>query len=158
MHGALTSKTMYELSQDYAVAARVDRGYRVSSLAVDFNEVKKTVMRAAKEKQYQMLSQIETFSPEKAKNGSVKLVNGHAKFVDEHTIEVTNETTTVNTIGKLFHYSNWSQATYNAGFGGRRAQDYHIGAHIGADQIPGTHAHYRIGHYWMRILNHLQQL
>lgn len=102
MHGALTSKTMYELSQDYAVAARVDRGYRVSSLAVDFNEVKKTVMRAAKEKQYQMLSQIETFSPEKAKNGSVKLVNGHARFIDENTVEVTNETTTTTLSASYF--------------------------------------------------------
>ena len=44
MNGALTSKTMYELSMDYAVAARIDRGYRAGSLSVNFGEVKKTVM------------------------------------------------------------------------------------------------------------------
>ena len=62
MNGALTSKTMYELSQDYSIAARVDRGYRASALSVDYNQVLKTVITAGKEKQYQMLSQIETFA------------------------------------------------------------------------------------------------
>jgi dihydrolipoamide dehydrogenase len=90
MNGALTSKTMYELSQDYSVAARIDRGYRVSSLAVDFNEVKKTVIQAAKEKQYQMLSQIETFSPERSTKGSLSLVKGWALFKDSHTLEVNS--------------------------------------------------------------------
>ena len=66
MDGALTSKTMYELSMDYSVAARVDRGYRAGSLSVSFDEIKKTVINAAKEKQYQLLSQIETFSPGKS--------------------------------------------------------------------------------------------
>lgn len=86
MNGALTSKTMYELSQDYSVAARVDRGYRISSLAVDFNEVKKTVIAAAKEKQYQMLSQVETFSPERSTEGSITIEYGWAKFKNQHTI------------------------------------------------------------------------
>ena len=86
MNGALTSKTMYELSQDYSIAARVDRGYRISSLAVDFNEVKKTVISAAKEKQYQMLSQIETFSPGKSKNGTITLEYGWATFKDQNTV------------------------------------------------------------------------
>lgn len=102
MHGALTSKTMYELSQDYAVAARVDRGYRVASLAVDFNEVKKTVIRAAKEKQYQMLSQIETFSPGKSAKGSITLVYGYARFQDLHTVSVTSESGTRTFTAKHF--------------------------------------------------------
>ena len=90
MHGALTSKTMYELSKDYAVAARVDRGFRSSALSVDFNEVKKTVIQAAKMKQYQMLSQIETFSRLRSKNGSLTLLKGWATFIDSKTICVKN--------------------------------------------------------------------
>ncbi|MBN2164747.1 MAG: NAD(P)/FAD-dependent oxidoreductase [Marinilabiliaceae bacterium] len=86
INGALTSKTMYELSQDYSIAARIDRGFRASGLIVDFNEVKKTVISAAKEKQYQMLSQIETFSPEKSKNGSITIEYGWAKFKNQHTV------------------------------------------------------------------------
>ncbi|WP_066632499.1 dihydrolipoyl dehydrogenase family protein [Labilibacter marinus] len=91
MNGALTSKTMYELSMDYAVAARTDRGYRSGSLSVDFNEVIKTVTQAAKEKQYQMLSQIETFSEGKSQKGSLCLKRGWAKFIDPYTISVTND-------------------------------------------------------------------
>ncbi len=93
MNGALTSKTMYELSMDYAVAARTDRGYRSGSLSVDFCKVIKTVIHAAKEKQYQMLSQIETFSEGKSSNGSICLKRGWAKFLDPNTITVTGEDT-----------------------------------------------------------------
>ncbi len=90
MNGALTSKTMYELSMDYAVAARIDRGYRVGALSVNFSEVKKTVLQAAKEKQYQMLSQIETFSPNKSKHGSLSIEYGWAKFLTPNSIEIKN--------------------------------------------------------------------
>lgn len=90
MHGALTSKTMFELSKDYAVAARVDRGFRTSAISVDFNEVKKTVIQAAKAKQYQMLSQIETFSRQKSKRGSLTLFKGWATFQNSKTIKVKN--------------------------------------------------------------------
>ena len=91
VNGVLTSKTMYELSMDYAVAARIDRGYRAGSLAVNYNEVKKTIVQAAKEKQYQMLSQIETFAPGRHKKGSLTLVKGWASFLDNHTVKVSGE-------------------------------------------------------------------
>jgi len=91
MNGALTSKTMYELSMDYAVAARTDRGYRSGSLSVDFTQVIKTVIHAAKEKQYQLLSQIETFSQSKAHKGSLALEMGWAKFIDPYTINIVNK-------------------------------------------------------------------
>ncbi len=91
MNGALTSKTMYELSMDYAVAARTDRGYRSGSLNVDFSQVIKTVLRAAKEKQYQMLSQIETFSKGRSSKGTLTLIKGWAKFVDQNTVSVTEK-------------------------------------------------------------------
>ena len=102
MNGALTSKTMYELSMDYAVAARTDRGFRSGSLSVDFSEVKKTVIRAAKEKQYQMLSQIETFSPEKCENGSLSIEYGWAQFKSVTSIEVINGDSKKEITGKNF--------------------------------------------------------
>jgi len=96
MHGALTSKTMWELSSDYSVAANITRGYRASGLSVDYEKVKKSVIQAAKEKQYHILSQIETYAPEKNKNGSITLKYGTAKFIDEKKIELTcNEKTEI---------------------------------------------------------------
>lgn len=91
MNGALVSKTMWELSSDFSIASKVNRGYRASGLSVNFEEVRKTVIQAAKERQYQILSQIETFSDRNSKNGSVTFIKGFAKFKDENTIEVFND-------------------------------------------------------------------
>lgn len=88
MNGALTSKTMWELSSDFAIAGLINRGYRASGLHVDYKHVKKTVIQAAKDRQYQMLSQIETFSEKKNRKASVTLINGYAKFIDRNSIEV----------------------------------------------------------------------
>ncbi|MCE1199032.1 MAG: NAD(P)/FAD-dependent oxidoreductase [Marinilabiliales bacterium] len=89
-NGPLTSKTMWELSADYAVAAAVDRGYRASGLQVDYNLVKKTVLQAAKTKQNQILSQIETYSEDNRQNGSITLKQGFARFLDRNRLEITS--------------------------------------------------------------------
>jgi len=97
--GALASKTMWELSKDYDVAARKNRGYWVSELNVDFSHVMATVEEAVKERQYQMLSQLETFSPRRWQGkGSITLVQGWAAFLDRHTVSVTDEAGEIRTI------------------------------------------------------------
>jgi len=79
--GALASKTMWELAKDYAVAAKTDRGYRCSDLRVDYQAVRDTVIEAVKEKQYQLLSQIETFARGHWKGpGSIKYLRGWGRF------------------------------------------------------------------------------
>ena len=91
MNGPLTSKTMWELSVDYSIAAAVDRGYRASGLQVDYNMVKKTVIAAAKTKQYQMLSQIESFSAKSNDAGSITFKRGFAKFLNRNTLQIEGE-------------------------------------------------------------------
>lgn len=91
MNGPLTSKTMWELSVDYSIAAAVDRGYRASGLQVDYSMVKKTVIAAAKTKQYQMLSQIETFSKKNSEAGVITYKRGFAKFLDNNTLQINGE-------------------------------------------------------------------
>ena len=91
MNGPLTSKTMWELSVDYSIAAAVDRGYRASGLQVDYSMVKKTVIAAAKTKQYQMLSQIETFSKKNSEAGVITYKRGFAKFLDRNTLQISGE-------------------------------------------------------------------
>ena len=91
MNGPLTSKTMWELSVDYSIAAAIDRGYRASGLQVDYNMVKKTVIAAAKTKQYQMLSQIESFSPNSNDSGSITYKQGFAKFLNHTTLQITSD-------------------------------------------------------------------
>lgn len=88
--GALASKTLWELSKDFSIAAAVDRGYRATGLSVDFESVRQTAIEAVKEKQYQMLSQMETFSPERWKGpGTITYIRGRAQLVSDRWVEIT---------------------------------------------------------------------
>ena len=91
MNGVLTSKTMWELSHDFFVASSINRGYRASGLSVDYDKVRKTVIKAAKSKKYQLLSQIETFSDKNTNEGKLTLIYGRACFVNKNTVEITTE-------------------------------------------------------------------
>ena len=84
-NGALSSKTMWELSNDYATATRTDRGYRTSGISVAFEEVKATVNKATNERRYALLSQIETCSKE-GKERSVNLMRGSASFKNNNLL------------------------------------------------------------------------
>ncbi len=89
MWGAMASKTMWELAKDYSVAAKVDRGYRASGLTADYRAVRNSVLQAVKEKQYQMLSQIETFSPRRwSGKGSISYIRGWGAFQSGDTVAV----------------------------------------------------------------------
>ncbi len=89
MWGALSSKTMWELAKDYDIAAKVDRGYRSSGLMVNYRSVRNSVMQAVKEKQYQMLSQLETYSPRRWQGpGSITYKRGRAAFLSNEAVEV----------------------------------------------------------------------
>lgn len=89
LFGALSSKTLWQLSQDYAIANCVDRGYRASGLHIDFKKVLKSVKAASKTKIYQIKSQIETLTKGKFPDKSLTLKHGYAQFIDHHTVEIT---------------------------------------------------------------------
>jgi dihydrolipoamide dehydrogenase len=87
--GALASKTMWELAKDYTIAAKTDRGYHCTDLRVDYQAVRDTVLTAVKEKQYQMLSQLETFAHGRWPGpGTVTYLRGWGRFRGEHHVEV----------------------------------------------------------------------
>ncbi len=90
-NGVLISKTLWELSSNYSVAKRTDRGYRASGLSVDYNKVKNSVCDAAQEREYQLLSQIETFSRKEGSTKSITLIRGWAKFETNKTVLVTTK-------------------------------------------------------------------
>ena len=101
-NGAMTSKTMWELARDYSIASKVDRGYRSSGLSVDYNAVRDTVITAAKEKQYQILSQIETFNRDKSEKGSLTLIRGKGRFKSRQVLEIEKENGTVEIEAEYF--------------------------------------------------------
>ena len=87
--GALSSKTMWELSKDFSIAKRVDRGYRASNLSVDYEKVRDNVFSAVREKEYQIRSQIETFSKKDGSTKSLTLIEGWGKFSKDKTLIVS---------------------------------------------------------------------
>lgn len=90
MWGALASKTMWELAKDYNVAAQVDRGYRSTGLIVNYGAVRASVIQAVEEKQQQMLSQLETYSPRRFEGpGSITYKRGRGAFLSPGKIQIT---------------------------------------------------------------------
>ena len=91
-NGALSSKTLWELSCDYRCARRRDRGYVASDLQVHFDAVMQVVEEATGTKVEQMQRQLRALAPgpgERAGQGSITLIEGSARFVDPHVVEVS---------------------------------------------------------------------
>jgi len=92
MWGALASKTFWELSKDYAIAAKKDRGYSTAGLEVDFSKVKATVLEAVKEKQNQMHLQVRDFSPESRQGpGTLIYKKGSGSFTTQNRLVITSK-------------------------------------------------------------------
>jgi dihydrolipoamide dehydrogenase len=89
--GALASKTMYELSKDFAVASKTDRGYSNNGLHVDYAAVRTSVLQAVCEKQEQMTRQIEAFAGRRAAgNGWIRFVQGRATFIAPQRLQISH--------------------------------------------------------------------
>ncbi len=87
--GALSSKTMWHLSKDYAVAARTDRGYRApGGIEVSYPSVIESVRTAVAERRSLLDRQLSCLATPAANGGIVSCVRGNARFVSPHEIEV----------------------------------------------------------------------
>ena len=88
-NGALSSKCLWELSNDYRNARRRDRGYTADNVEVDFRQVVHCVGVAIDEKVAQMRRQLDQLSrPTPHHPGVVHWMAGTARFVDPHRIHV----------------------------------------------------------------------
>ncbi len=93
-NGALSSKTMWELSRDYRNATRRDRGFTTTGVEVHFGAVCEAVRMATDTKVEHMTRQLrELATPLPGHPGSITLVRGQAKFVDAHTLQVEDPET-----------------------------------------------------------------
>lgn len=85
--GALSSKTMWHLSNDYATAIRNDRGYCApGGIDVSYRSVIESVRTAVTERRSLLERQIERLSAPSPRGGQVTFVRGTAKFVDPNTV------------------------------------------------------------------------
>ncbi|MEA1955966.1 MAG: NAD(P)/FAD-dependent oxidoreductase [Campylobacterota bacterium] len=90
-NGALSSKTMWEIAKDYAIANKTNSGYSASNLSIDYEKMRSTVLESVDEKQYQMRSQIETFSKKENSSKSLTLIKGWGEFSKNKTLIVSKD-------------------------------------------------------------------
>lgn len=93
--GVLFSKTLWELSRDYINAKRTNRGFFAEDVSVDFKQVLHCTKQALEEKIDQLETQLEALSePRGGFEGSVTLMNGHARFLSTNRIYVDSDENT----------------------------------------------------------------
>lgn len=87
--GALSSKTMWHLSNDFAIARADDRGFRaVGGVEVSYPNVCRAVSAAVAERQALLDRQLERLAVPSPAGGVVTVVHGAAKFVSPTAVEV----------------------------------------------------------------------
>jgi dihydrolipoamide dehydrogenase len=97
--GALSSKTMWHLSNDYSIAKLTDRGYRApGGLEVSYASVIESVRTAAAERRALLDRQLEALSKPSPRGGVVSLVRGDAKFISPHAVVVARNDGTIERI------------------------------------------------------------
>ena len=97
--GALSSKTMWHLSNDYACAARTDRGYHaVGGLEVSYPNVIESVRTAVAERRSLLERQLACLSVPSDTGGIVTLVRGTGRFTSPTEVEVKRHDGTVEKI------------------------------------------------------------
>ena len=97
--GALSSKTLWHLSNDYAVARLADRGYHApGGIEVEYGAVMEGVQRAVSERQQILDHQLDGLAKAAGSGAVISLVRGAAKFKDPTTIEIAKVDGTTETI------------------------------------------------------------
>ncbi len=92
--GALSSKTLWELSESYQLTRNTNLGYTVYDSEVHFSSVMHQAHRAVAEKHVQLKKQISYFQ----KTGQLTFFNGHAKFASKNEIDITDAEGATQTI------------------------------------------------------------
>jgi dihydrolipoamide dehydrogenase len=97
--GALSSKTMWHLSNDYAVAARTDRGYHApGGIDVSYPNVIASVRTAVAERRSLLDRQLASLAAPSANGGIVTLVRGSGRFLSPTVLEVRRLDGAIETI------------------------------------------------------------
>lgn len=87
--GALSSKTLWHLSTDYARACRTDRGYDGAALRASWPAVRAQVDAACREAQALIVRQLTAYARPGAGRGSIDHIVGRGVFVGLDTLDVS---------------------------------------------------------------------
>jgi dihydrolipoamide dehydrogenase len=90
-NGVLFSKTLWELSKDYLIATRRDRGFIAEDVSLNYAQVLHATEIAIDEKVAQMKRQLVELNRDHLCPGTIEWVRGTASFVDPHTVYVSSK-------------------------------------------------------------------
>lgn len=89
--GALSSKTMWHLANDYRRACRSGRGFETTQIDVSYSSVIAAVREAVSERRQLLSEQLDRLA-----GSDVTLIRGRGKFVSPHEVEVTTKSGTLS--------------------------------------------------------------
>ncbi|MDP3278678.1 MAG: NAD(P)/FAD-dependent oxidoreductase [Deltaproteobacteria bacterium] len=101
-NGALSSKTLWHLSNDFARARRTDRGYRASQVTATYDDVIAVVREALAERLSDLEQQLAFLGRPTETGASVTKISGTARFLTPHSVEVKRSDGTLATIDADF--------------------------------------------------------
>ncbi len=93
-NGALSSKTLWELSESYKVTKENSLGFTVYDKKLSYSAVINEMHRAVNERYSQLIEQINYFK----KNGQLEIFNGHGKLLSKNSIQIELNTSGTETI------------------------------------------------------------
>jgi dihydrolipoamide dehydrogenase len=93
-NGALSSKTLWELSESYQITCSTDLGYTAHDIELNYSAVIHEMNRAVNNKYAQIREQINHFK----RKGVLEEFNGHGKLITKNEIEITLADGTKETI------------------------------------------------------------
>jgi dihydrolipoamide dehydrogenase len=91
-HGALSSKTLWELSRDVSRLDKTDRGYHANDYQIDYRDVVRVVNNAVEERKWQLEYQLHYFQ-QRAQDGSFRYLKGFGSMATDHEVEIRNGNT-----------------------------------------------------------------
>lgn len=104
-HGALSSKTLWELSRAYRDVVCTDRGYTVHGVDLDYRQVIACVQTAVEEKVGQIRRQLDELkTPHKNHGGCLSLIQGTAQLLDPNTVSVRGSESAPETTVTAEHF------------------------------------------------------
>ncbi len=84
-NGALSSKTLWELSENYKITRSTNLGFTARDIELNYSAVIHEMHTAVNDKYTQIREQINHFK----RKGELKEFNGHGKLLNKHEIEVS---------------------------------------------------------------------
>jgi dihydrolipoamide dehydrogenase len=87
-NGALSSKTLWELSRDVRRLRVTERGYTVFDYKLDFGQIVKVANRAVQERHEQLAKQVNELA-ERICCDRFRFIHGFGKLISAHEVEVT---------------------------------------------------------------------